>query len=156
MRCSRLQRRSKMIVQPEPAAPTDAVRRRMSAQPRRDTQPEIALRRELHGLGYRFRVNYPVPGRSRRTIDVAFTKRKLAVFVDGCFWHACPEHSVPAKNNAVWWQRKLAGNVKRDRDTDDLLEKAGWSVVRVWEHESSAEAAADVVAALNENGDGND
>jgi DNA mismatch endonuclease (patch repair protein) len=109
---------------------------RMSRHPRRDTGPEMLLRRALHAAGYRFRVQYPVPGMRRRTIDVAFTRRRVAIFVDGCFWHGCTEHrSVPASNEA-WWQEKLAKNAARDAETNDHLSREGWRVVRVWEHEA--------------------
>lgn len=82
-----------------------------------------------------------VPGNARRSIDVAFSRARLAVFVDGCFWHACPEHGTDPSTNAEWWQWKLRGNVARDRDTDRLLEAAGWTVMRIWEHEDPVLAA---------------
>ncbi|MBD9699191.1 very short patch repair endonuclease [Flavimobilis sp. GY10621] len=113
----------------------------MSAARRRDTAPELALRRALHARGLRYRVTYPVPGNRRRTIDVAFTRAKVAVFVDGCFWHGCPEHGTQPHANAGWWATKLAANAARDRDTDRLLTDAGWTVVRVWEHEDPDTAA---------------
>lgn len=113
----------------------------MSTARRRDTSPELALRRELHGLGLRYRVTYPVPGQRRRTIDVAFTRAKVAVFVDGCFWHGCPEHGNQPRANSAWWQAKLAANQARDLDTDRLLSELGWTVIRVWEHEEPRAAA---------------
>jgi DNA mismatch endonuclease (patch repair protein) len=112
----------------------------MSRHPRRDTGPERALRRALHAAGYRFRVQYPVPGWQRRTIDIAFTKRRVAVFVDGCFWHACQEHRGVPSANKDWWREKLAKNVARDLDTNEYLRGLGWRVVRVWEHQDIAEA----------------
>ena len=121
---------------------------RMRRQRRKDTGPEIQLRRALHRLGYRFRVNYPVPERRRRTIDIAFTRAKVAVFVNGCFWHACPEHGSWPQANSVWWREKLTKNSARDTDTDECLEAAGWTVVRVWEHSSLNEAVEQVLAAL--------
>jgi DNA mismatch endonuclease, patch repair protein len=120
---------------------SDAVSRRMSVQRRRDTEPEVLLRRELHRRGYRFRVNYPVPGRRRRTIDIAFTRHRLAVFVDGCFWHACPTHATWPGANSTWWRQKLEGNRERDTETEALLAEAGWTVLRIWEHEGVADAA---------------
>ena len=94
------------------------------------------MRRLLHARGWRFRVDYqPVPGLRRRA-DVAFTRLRVAVFIDGCFWHACPLHGTQAKANAAFWAEKLATNVSRDRDTDRRLREAGWTVVRAWEHES--------------------
>ena len=118
----------------------------MSRQPRTGTSPELALRRELHRRGLRFRVNLPlVPaGLPRRRADIAFTRQRVAVFVDGCFWHVCPLHATAPIANGSWWGTKLARNVARDRDTDTRLVSAGWSVVRVWEHLSTAEAATEV------------
>jgi DNA mismatch endonuclease (patch repair protein) len=108
----------------------------------------MQLRTSLHRLGYRFRVNYPVPGRPRRTIDIAFTRHKVAVFVDGCFWHACPEHATWPRANSAWWRMKLQDNSARDVDTTECLQVAGWTVVRVWEHSGVDEALNQVVAAL--------
>jgi DNA mismatch endonuclease, patch repair protein len=115
----------------------------MSRQRRRDTGPELALRRALHRRGLRFRVNVllPIDG-VRRTADLFFSKPKVAVMVDSCFWHACPTHGSLPRSNATWWQAKLAANVLRDADTDRRLKEAGWAVIRVWEHEA-VEAAAD-------------
>ncbi len=121
---------------------------RLGKQRRRDTAPEIALRRELHRRGARFYVDCaPIRGLRRRA-DLVFPRRRVAVYVDGCFWHRCPEHATDPKNNAQWWADKLAGNVVRDRDTDTRLSAAGWMVVRVWEHESPVTAADKVQAAL--------
>ncbi|WP_043499767.1 very short patch repair endonuclease [Georgenia sp. SUBG003] len=122
----------------------------MSVAPRRDTGCELLLRRRLHAAGLRYRVNYPVPGNRRRTIDIAFTRARVAVFVDGCFWHGCPEHGTQPRANAQWWSQKLAANQARDADTTALLEAAGWSVVRVWEHSDPAEAAQLVTDAVRE------
>ncbi|WP_457188729.1 very short patch repair endonuclease [Nocardioides sp. P5_E3] len=130
--------------------PTDEVRRRMSAQPRADTAPEVALRRELHRRGLRFRVGIKVPGNARRTIDIAFPGRRIAIFVDGCFWHRCPVHSVPAKTNAGWWSEKLAANVARDAHTNTTLEALSWRVVRVWEHEDPIEIADSIELLVRE------
>ncbi|MDO8150201.1 very short patch repair endonuclease [Isoptericola sp. b408] len=124
----------------------------MSTARRRDTAPEMALRRELHARGLRYRVGFPVPGQRRRTIDVAFTRARVAVFVDGCFWHGCPEHGNAPRSNAEWWRTKLAANMDRDRDTDRLLDESGWRVVRIWEHESVAVAADKVEAAVRPDG----
>ncbi|MCL2466873.1 MAG: very short patch repair endonuclease [Micrococcales bacterium] len=120
----------------------------MSLAPRRDTGPEMALRRVLHAAGMRYRVGVPVPGQKRRTIDVAFTRAQVAVFVDGCFWHGCPQHGRAPEANSTWWATKLGANQARDRDTDRLLVEAGWTVVRVWEHEDPHTAARRVQAAL--------
>ncbi len=84
----------------------------------------------------------------RSRADVVFGPKKVAVFVDGCFWHQCPEHASQPKNNAQWWADKLAANVERDRRVDRRLEENGWSVVRVWEHEDVLAAADRVEAAI--------
>jgi len=121
----------------------------MSRQRRRDTVPEVALRRELHRRGRRFFVDKaPLPGMRRRA-DLVFPRHRVAVYVDGCFWHSCPQHATFPKNNAEWWAAKLAANVQRDRDTDERLQTAGWTVVRVWEHEDPITAATRVEAVLS-------
>lgn len=135
-------------VPPHPGASSAAVSRRMSVAPRRDTGCELLLRRRLHAAGMRYRVNYPVPGNRRRTIDIAFTSARVAVFVDGCFWHGCPEHGTRPRANAGWWSQKLAANQARDADTTALLRAAGWVVVRVWEHSDPGEAAGLVIDAV--------
>ena len=121
---------------------------RLARQRRVDTAPETALRRELHRRGCRFFVDRAPLRGLRRRADLVFPRRRVAVYVDGCFWHSCPEHATYPKNNAQWWADKLAGNVARDRDTDARLIEAGWLVVRVWEHESAAAGADRVQAAL--------
>ena len=94
----------------------------------------MALRRELHRRGLRYFVDRaPLKGMRRRA-DVVFPRRKVAVYVDGCFWHSCPIHATQPRNNAQWWADKLSANVARDRNTDERLEAEGWTVVRVWEH----------------------
>jgi DNA mismatch endonuclease (patch repair protein) len=101
----------------------------------RDTGPEMALRRELHRRGLRYRVGVaPLPG-VRRTVDIAFPRAKLAVMVDGCFWHGCPEHHRPPKSHSEYWVAKIDRNKERDLETTQLLEDAGWDVLRLWEHE---------------------
>ena len=134
-----------------PAGPvpvSDAVRDRFRGQRTRDTVPEMALRRELHRRGLRYRVDTaPVTG-VRRRADLVFTRRRVAVFVDGCFWHRCPNHGTAPRHNADWWAAKLDRTVARDRDTDQRLADAGWQVVRVWEHEPAATAADRVEAAV--------
>lgn len=108
----------------------------------------MALRRELHRRGLRFRVDYaPLPG-LRSKADIVFTRPRVAVFLDGCFWHACPEHGNLPKANREWWRAKLALNVARDRRNEQALVEAGWLVLRVWEHEPVGTAADRVCAAV--------
>lgn len=129
-----------------PPASSDVVRLRMERQGRRDTRPELALRRELWKRGLRYRVDVAPFRGLRRRADLVFSRSKVAVYVDGCFWHSCPTHATVPKANRDWWVAKLAMNVERDRDTDARLGEAGWMVVRVWEHEGVAEAADRVEA----------
>ncbi|MEU8599819.1 very short patch repair endonuclease [Streptomyces parvulus] len=112
-----------------------AVSARMSRQGSRDTAPEVAVRRLLHASGMRYRVNVPVPGMPRRTIDIVFPRTKVAVFLDGCFWHGCPQHATHPKANAEWWRTKLDKNMARDAETTAHLQQEGWTVLRFWEHE---------------------
>lgn len=119
----------------------------MAAVRRRDTRPELALRHALHGRGLRYFVDRaPLAEDRRRRADLVFPRARVAVFVDGCFWHGCPEHTRLPTANAEWWAAKLEGNVSRDRETDARLAAAGWRVVRVWEHEPVEEAASRVEA----------
>lgn len=128
---------------------TPAVRRSMQGNRRKDTTPELALRRLLHAAGYRYRVDaQPLPGLRRRA-DLVFRRRRVAVFVDGCYWHGCPEHYTPPRTNSGYWSAKVGANVRRDRDTDARLVEAGWTVVRLWEHEDPTAALAVVVQALD-------
>ncbi|MEU0934139.1 MULTISPECIES: very short patch repair endonuclease [unclassified Embleya] len=123
---------------------TEATRARMSRQRSKDTGVEVALRRVLHGMGLRYRVHRrPLKG-IRREADVVFGPTKVAVYVDGCFWHGCPQHATWPKRNAEFWKAKIEGNRTRDLDTDRRMAEAGWLVVRVWEHEDAATAAARV------------
>jgi DNA mismatch endonuclease (patch repair protein) len=115
----------------------------MKSQRQRDTAAELKVRSELHRRGLRFRVHYPLP-HLRRRADIAFPRQRIAVFVDGCFWHGCPQHGTWPKQNANWWRDKIEVNRRRDADTDARLKEEGWSVVRVWEHEA-AEAAAHAI-----------
>ncbi|MFF4710292.1 very short patch repair endonuclease [Streptomyces eurythermus] len=125
---------------------TPETRARMSRQKSRNTEVEMALRRALHAAGLRYRVHRkPLKG-VRREADVLFGPAKVAVFVDGCFWHGCPQHATWPKTNADFWRAKIEGNRRRDMDTDERLASAGWLAVRVWEHEDPVEAAARVVA----------
>jgi DNA mismatch endonuclease, patch repair protein len=124
-----------------PTASATSVSRRMSKQPTKDTRPELELRRRLHAAGLRYRVDcQPIPD-TRRRADIIFTRQKIAVFVDGCFWHSCPKHATFPNANAEWWATKLEQNRLRDTETNRLLTDAGWTVVRVWEHDDPEHAA---------------
>ena len=128
------------MAKPKPLS--QSVSQQMSRMPRASTKPEVALRRRLHALGLRYRVNVKdLPGRP----DVVLTRARIAIFVDGCFWHACPDHGVLPKNNRAWWAEKLRLNVSRDRLKDQELEANGWAVLHFWEHEDPVDAAERVV-----------
>ena len=129
-----------------PSSP--GVSARMSRQLSKDTNAELAVRHLLHAAGLRYRVEYPVPGMARRRIDVAFTRARVAVLIDGCFWHGCPRHATQPKANAEWWRNKLDRNMARDRETTEHLIAAGWVVLRFWEHEAPEEVAGSVRAAV--------
>ncbi|MFE7568104.1 very short patch repair endonuclease [Streptomyces sp. NPDC057539] len=117
-------------------ASSAARRRNMQAIRSRDTAPERLIRRLVHAQGLRYRVAArPLPD-LRRTADMVFRPAKVAVFIDGCYWHGCPDHYVPPKTNSGYWSDKVARNMARDRDTDQRLTDAGWTVLRFWEHES--------------------
>ena len=124
----------------------------MERQARRDTKPELAVRRAVWRRGLRYRVDISPLPTMRRRADLVFTRARVAVFVDGCFWHSCPDHATTPKANRAWWLEKLAANVSRDRDTDERLEAAGWAVVRVWEHEDPELAAERVALAVRSRG----
>ena len=127
-----------------PPASSREVAQRMSRARRRDTAPEVAVRRELHRRGLRYRVDAPLPGLARRRADLLFTRAKVAVFLDGCFWHGCPDHGVLPKANREWWRAKLDANAARDADTDRHLHSIGWQSMRFWEHEPVLAVAARV------------
>ena len=120
----------------------------MARVARRDTRPEVELRRELHARGLRYRVDRSPSLGLRGRADILFGRALVAVYVDGCFWHSCPEHGVLPKGNREWWRRKLAATVRRDRTMDLTLREMGWSVVRVWEHEDPMLAANRVESAV--------
>lgn len=120
----------------------------MSTVRRRDNGPETAVRRRLHAMGLRYRVAWPVPGQRRRTIDIAFTRAKVAVYIDGCFWHRCPIHGTVPRSNRSWWETKLAANRARDTSATAQLQQLGWTVLRFWEHESPDSVAERVYAVV--------
>lgn len=134
-------------------ASTPGIRSRMQMQRTRDTAPELALRRLLHARGLRYRVDRePLPGLRRRA-DIVFGPARVAVYVDGCFWHGCPEHGNPRPaSNGWYWPTKIATNKARDTDTDQRLTAAGWAVIRCWEHDDPAEVAARVEAVVRNRG----
>jgi DNA mismatch endonuclease (patch repair protein) len=128
------------VNRPKPASA--AVAAQMSRMPIHSTKPEMALRRLLHDAGMRYRVNSKeLPGRP----DIALTRARIAIFVDGCFWHRCPQHGVLPKNNREWWEQKLARNRTRDEEKDQQLLELGWLSIHVWEHEDPAEAAGQIM-----------
>lgn len=132
---------------PAPPASSEATSRVMRRTRRTGTAPELAVRRALHRRGLRYLVDVAPPGTNRRRrVDVLLRGARIALFVDGCFWHSCPEHGQVPKANREWWEVKLRGVVVRDRDTDLQLAAAGWLVVRVWEHDDPEQVADRVVA----------
>jgi len=125
-----------------PPASSTEVRKRMCATPQKNTPIEVMLRSALHKLGLRFRVHKRLIPELRRTVDIVFAGPRVAVLVDGCFWHGCPEHgTLPKKTNRRWWLNKILTNRRRDNDTDLRLTELGWDVLRIWEHEDTTHAA---------------
>jgi DNA mismatch endonuclease (patch repair protein) len=116
----------------------------------KDTGPELRLRRELHALGIRYRVDVKVEEDLRTRADLALKSVKLAVFVDGCFWHGCPEHGGAPKRNATYWNGKITRNIERDKETDATLRARGWTVLRFWEHQDAEAAATSVCQTIVE------
>lgn len=134
----------------QPSSPEAS--RRMAKVRQKGTGAEIELRRELYRNGLRYRVGYVVLRRPRRVADIVFPRRKIAIFVDGCFWHGCPQHATWPKRNAEFWREKIEANRQRDADTNERLRSIGWTVLRFWSHESPTEAArvvAHVVAMID-------
>jgi DNA mismatch endonuclease, patch repair protein len=125
----------------------------MLANRRTGTKPEIALRRAIHARGLRFRKGHQLVMTDRRVRpDIVFTRAKVAVFLDGCFWHRCPRHATTPATNTDYWLAKFERNVDRDRAVDRALIAEGWKVLRVWEHEDPREAAERVDAAVHRSG----
>jgi DNA mismatch endonuclease (patch repair protein) len=120
-------------------------RRIMQSNRRRDTKPELAVRRRLHAAGLRYRVDLaPIPGLRRRA-DIVFPRERIAIFIDGCFWHGCPEHGpIRFSTNANYWVPKIAENRARDLDTSTRFEAAGWTVLRFWSHADPSAVADEV------------
>lgn len=129
-------------------ASSPAARATMMGNRRRDTAPELAVRRAVHALGLRYRVDArPLVDLNRRA-DLVFARAKVAVFVDGCYWHGCAEHGTTARTNAGYWSAKIQRNRDRDRETNSLLADAGWTVLRFWEHEPPAVVADRILIAV--------
>lgn len=120
----------------------------MLANRGKDTGPELAVRRLLHAQGLRYRVDFRLAPPLRARADVVFTRQRIAVFIDGCFWHGCPIHATSPKANSDYWGPKLARNIERDRETAVALAERGWTVLRFWEHEAPAVVADAIVQAV--------
>lgn len=122
-----------------PKPKSAAVTRVMRANPRSGTKPEVAIRSLLHRAGKRFRKDYPIRvGGQLTRPDIVFPRQKIAIYIDGCFWHACPKHRTTPKHNAWYWLPKLRRNAERDRYATARLRRQGWQVVRAWEHEDAS------------------
>ena len=131
-------------------ASSPAVRRSMQANKRRDTKPELRIRSALFGLGLRFRVDRRPDAAISGRADVVFPGRRVAVFVDGCYWHGCPSHYVAPSTNAAYWSAKVDGNRRRDATTSAALAAAGWTVIRIWEHEDPVVAAGAIATVVRD------
>jgi DNA mismatch endonuclease (patch repair protein) len=147
-----------VVEPPDPRAPSGswasspAVRAVMRANRSRNTSPEIRLRTALHRRGFRYRIHYrPLPA-ERRTVDIAFTRARVAIEVRGCFWHGCPKHGNRPRVNVDYWRTKLDRNRQRDADLETALTAAGWHVIIVWEHEDAEEAADRVAQQVRRHG----
>ncbi|MCV7057759.1 very short patch repair endonuclease [Mycolicibacterium gilvum] len=120
----------------------------MQGNRRRDTSPELAVRRLVHAAGLRYRVDAKPVSTVNRRADLVFSRARVAVFLDGCFWHGCPRHLRLPAANAEYWSSKIEGNVRRDHETDEQLRERGWTVRRFWEHEDPTHVASEIVAAV--------
>jgi DNA mismatch endonuclease (patch repair protein) len=135
---------------PQSWASSVATRKSMRGNTRRDTSPEWKVRRLLHARGLRYRVDLQLPFDKRRRADITFTRAKVMVFIDGCFWHACPEHYVAPKAHPEYWGPKIAANRARDVETTQRLQADGWTVLRFWEHEDPESVALRVAAVVGD------
>jgi DNA mismatch endonuclease (patch repair protein) len=148
------------ILDGDPTTPRDlsswasspSSRKVMQGNKSRDTNPELAIRRILHSSGLRYRVDQRPIKEVNRRADIVFRKVRVAVFVDGCFWHGCPRHLVLPRSNDTFWAEKIARNRARDRETNELLRRQGWRVIRVWEHQDPTAAASRIERALRSRG----
>lgn len=136
---------------PYPYPKSDAVTAAMKGNRRANTRPELAVRSELHRRGLRFRKDLVLRTEDvRTTADIVFPRQQLAVFIDGCFWHQCPDHSHVPRANPDYWERKLARTVERDARVSERLCNAGWTVLRIWEHVPAEQAADRIAEAVSE------
>ncbi|MDQ4503897.1 very short patch repair endonuclease [Sinomonas sp. ASV322] len=129
-------------------ASTPAIRKTMQGNRSRDTAPELLVRRAVHAMGLRYRVAFRPEPELRRTADLVFTRARIAVFIDGCYWHGCPEHYIEPKRNVDYWRPKIARNRERDEQTTAALASHGWLVLRFWSHEDPATVARTIRAAV--------
>lgn len=134
-----------------PSASSEVVRGRLRAQGQRDTKMELEVRRLLHARGLRFRVDAQLDSRLGSRADIVWKGRKIAVYIDGCFWHGCPVHMTWPKANARWWRDKIEANVERDRRVTSELRALGWTVLRYWEHQRAVDVADDIDSELRKN-----
>lgn len=132
-----------------PAATTLATKKVMRANRRKNTQPELRVRRIVHASGLRYRVDYRPEESLNRRGDLVFLGSKVVVFIHGCFWHGCPKHFSAPKSNRSFWKTKIDTNRKRDKETQRYLQKKGWKVVTIWEHSSPEKAAAKIIEIVN-------
>lgn len=130
-------------------ASTPAIRKTMQGNRSRDTAPELQVRRAVHAMGLRYRVAHRPEPTLRRTADLVFTRARIAVFIDGCYWHGCPEHYIEPKRNVDYWRPKIERNRERDAETTAELTSRGWQVLRFWSHEDPLAVAEEIRAAVN-------
>ncbi|MDH3010067.1 very short patch repair endonuclease [Gordonia alkanivorans] len=135
-----------MTSSPKPL--NESVRLRMTRQRRRDTDAELRVRRRLHSMGLRYRVDFRPEPSLRCRGDIVFTRSKIVIFIDGCFWHGCPVHATNPKSNSAWWREKLTQNAARDQRNTAALRDMGWCVLRFWEHEDPEDISTHIVAVL--------
>ncbi|WP_347237962.1 very short patch repair endonuclease [Dietzia sp. B44] len=133
-----------------PTSPSSEVRRRMRRQKTSGTRCEIAVRKILHRRGVRFRVDFQPNPALRTRVDIGWKNIRLAVFIDGCFWHKCPDHFVAPKTNTEWWEAKLNANTERDARITHQLAEQGWEVLRFWEHEDPRHIASEITRLRDE------
>lgn len=136
---------SESVKKSAPVPANEQVRSRLRSQKVRGTKPELDVRRLVHAKGLRYRVDACPETDLRVRADLLFTRAHVAVFIDGCFWHGCPDHFVPPKNNAEWWADKIERNQVRDRNSRTLLANRGWEVLVFWEHDAAGTAAEQII-----------